>query len=316
MFKKVIKAEVLFWCAIALLSLITSCKNETDMKVLASNEDATEVSNTNITRKKDLSQEFKDYWYAGKAEITSYKLEQARYGEIRDGHAVLIYVTEDFLPTKQVKADRQHPNNIPILKLNATKNFNTGIYPYSIMQSTFYPVSNNSHALKVTNSIQEWCGHVYMQLNNKETFKVMSHSYFESEADQNFQLDKSILENELWAKLRINPKSLPTGDLQIIPAFEYARLRHVPVKAYNATATLSSNSYTISYPTLNRTLTINFSSDFPYEIQGWEERFTSGFGSNAKTLITKASKLKTIKSAYWQKNSNVNNVLRHTLQLN
>ncbi|MEX0361456.1 MAG: septum formation inhibitor Maf, partial [Allomuricauda sp.] len=52
--------------------------------------------------KKKLSEDFKSYWYAGNAEITSYKLEQARYGELRDGTAVLIYVTEPFLPEKQV----------------------------------------------------------------------------------------------------------------------------------------------------------------------------------------------------------------------
>ncbi|MDP7238046.1 MAG: hypothetical protein QGI34_15090, partial [Candidatus Latescibacteria bacterium] len=39
---------------------------------------------------------FGDYWYQGKAEITSYTLKQARYGEIHDGHVVLIFVTEDF----------------------------------------------------------------------------------------------------------------------------------------------------------------------------------------------------------------------------
>ena len=33
------------------------------------------------------SQEFRDYWYAGEAEITRYKLEQARYGEIHQGDA-------------------------------------------------------------------------------------------------------------------------------------------------------------------------------------------------------------------------------------
>ena len=36
-------------------------------------------------------EEFNAYWYAGKAEITSYSLQQARYGELRDGHAVLIF---------------------------------------------------------------------------------------------------------------------------------------------------------------------------------------------------------------------------------
>ena len=116
--------------------------------------------------------------------------------------------------------------------------------------------------------------------------------------------------------MRIDPKSLPTGDLQIIPSLEFTRLKHVPVKAYKALAKLSDQSYSISYPGLNRTLTISFNPDFPYDILGWEESFKSGFGTNAKTLTTRATKLKTIKSAYWNKNSNENEVLRDTLQLN
>ena len=46
------------------------------------------------------SNEFKDYWYEGKAEITTYKLDQARYGEIHNGRSVLIYVTEHFSKKK------------------------------------------------------------------------------------------------------------------------------------------------------------------------------------------------------------------------
>ena len=176
------------------------------------------------------------------------------------------------------------------------------------MQSTFYPVSNNKHAIKVSSSIQEWCGHVYTQLNNKDQYEIMSHSYFESEADENFKLEKAILENELWAQLRIDPKSLPIGDLQIIPSFEYTRLLHKPIKSYNAKATLTSSSYSITYSGLNRTLTINFNSNFPHEILSWEESIDN------KT--TKATKLKTIKSAYWQKNGNKDEIIRDTLQLN
>src|SRR5690606_11722530 len=82
--------------------------------------------------KRDLIENFKSYWFDGQAEITSYTLEQERYGEIREGTAVLIYVTEDFLPGAQVKADQPSETNIPVLKLNKTKNFITGIYPYSI----------------------------------------------------------------------------------------------------------------------------------------------------------------------------------------
>lgn len=268
------------------------------------------------TPTKELSQKFKDYWFAGKAEITSYKLEQARYGEIREGHAVLIYVTEDFLPNIQVKANEQNPENISVLKLNTTKKFNTGIYPYSVMQSTFYPIANNQHALKISSSMQEWCGHVYTQLNNRNNFEIISHSYFQGEADETFHLDKAILENELWTQLRLDPERLPIGNLQIIPSFEYVRFGNIDLKAYEASAKLTDTTYTISYPDLNRTLIINFNSEFPYAISGWEETFKSGFGSNAKLLTTKATKLVTIKSPYWKKNHNKDDILRKTLQLN
>lgn len=259
------------------------------------------------------SQEFKDYWYAGEAEITSYKLEQARYGELRDGSAVLVFVTEDFLPQKQVKAERYYTANTPILKLNFTKNFNTGVYPYSIMQSTFYPVSNNQHALKVSCSVQEWCGHVYSQLNNREQFKIKSHSYFESEGDNDFMLNKVILENELWTQLRLNPESLPIGAFKAIPSLEFLNLKHIDTKPYFATASNKAGQYIIKYRELDRTLTINYNPAFPYNITSWEETYKDG--SFGKTLTTKATHLKTLKLPYWNKNTNADENLREILQL-
>lgn len=300
-----------------ILVSLFSCENEkkTESKTVAKAEIRDEIQAETLKPAEQLSQGFRDYWYAGEAEISSYKLEQARYGEIRDGKAVLVYVTEDFLPKVQVKADNSSKDNIPVLKLNATKNFNTGIYPYSIMQSTFYPVANNQHALKVSASIQEWCGHVYAQLNNRDDFEIRSHSYFQSEADQNINLEKAITENELWTQLRVNPKSLPTGDLQIIPSLEFLRLKHSEFKAYKANAKLLDGTYTIYYPELSRTLTINFNPQFPYDILGWEETYKDGYGPNAKSLTTKATKIETLKSAYWGKNSNKDESLRTDLGL-
>ncbi|MCB0383583.1 MAG: septum formation inhibitor Maf [Psychroserpens sp.] len=302
---------------ITLLTFITSCKHKESKPSLTS-ETKTHVEETNNSNQKEAflaSEEFKSYWYAGKAEITSFKLQQARYGELRNGTAVLVYVTEDFLPDAQVKADNYSENTIPVLKLNATKNFNTGIYPYSIMQSTFYPVATNKHALKVSCSVQEWCGHVYTQLNNRRQFEIESHSYFESEGDQAFQLNKAILENELWTQLRMDPASLPTGTIDIIPSFEFIRLKHIELKAYQAIAELAEGTYKITYPKLNRTLIINFNPNFPFDITDWEDIYVDGYGESAQILTTKASRLKTIQSAYWSKNSNSDEVLRETLQL-
>jgi hypothetical protein len=298
---------------ILLISLISCTQDSTKTP---SNGSPESIDTPNfIVSQKEISQEFKDYWYGGEAEITSFSIEQARYGELRAGTAVLIYVTEDFRPELQVKADGSNSNNVSVIKLNSTKNFNTGIYPYSVMQSTFYPVTNDQHAIKLTCSIQEWCGQVYTQLNNRSTFEVSSFSYFESESDKNFSLEKHVLENELWTQLRIDPSSLPQGIIQIIPSLEFTRFKHLEVKAYNATATLSNGSYHLNYPELDRSITINFNSNFPHEILGWQETFNSGFGPNEKSLTTKATRLKSIKSAYWEKNSNADEYLRETLEL-
>ncbi|NNE31411.1 MAG: septum formation inhibitor Maf [Winogradskyella sp.] len=298
---------------ISLLFVASSCK-----KVVEETSELSEIARPepkSLKPKPQLSKEFNDYWYAGNAEITSYKLEQARYGELRDGTAVLVFVTEDFLPDAQVKADNYNENNTSVLKLNATKSFNTGLYPYSIMQSVFYPVDNTQHALKISASVQEWCGHVYTQLNNRDQFEIASHSYFQNEADQSFSINKTWTENEIWTKLRINPQSLPTGEIKIIPALEFIRLKHIPLESYTAIATIEKGTYTLSYPDLDRTLSIKFNSKFPFEITGWEESLISGFGKNSKTLTTKATKLETIKSAYWKKNSNADEGLREKLKL-
>lgn len=255
-----------------------------------------------------INQEFKNYWYAGDAELSSYKLQQARYGELNEGTAVLIYVSEQFLPKVQVKADSMKETNIGVLKLNKHKSFLTGIYPYTIMTSTFSPINNDGHAIKVSNTTQEWCGNAYSQLNNRELFEIKSHSYFEGEADKAFSLNKALLEDELWTKVRLDPANLPQGERQVIPSLEYSRLLHIDTKAYPAQLSLSkgesTSRYSVTYPTLNRTLTIVFNNKFPYIIQGWKDTYKSGFDKNAKVLTSSATLISTIKEKYWEMHNN------------
>ena len=147
----------------------------------------------------------------------------------------------------------------------------------------------------------------------------MSHSYFEGEADQEFKLPKTWLENEIWTKIRINPAELPQGEIEIIPSLEYTRTGHKTMKAYKATATLDQNVdmniYTVDYPELGRSLSIEFSPVFPYSIEGWTESFKSGYGPNAKTLISRATKIETLKTPYWRQNGTEDEMLRKELGL-
>ncbi len=263
-----------------------------------------------------LSKNFKEYWYSNKAEITSYKLNQSRYGEQREGSVALIFVTEDFLTDSQVKANKKGNNTTPVLKLNVVKKFITGIYPYSVMQSTFLPLETESHALKISFSSQEWCGQIYAQLNNRQQYEITSHSYFQGEADETNTLPKAWLENEFWTMLRVNPESLPTGELDIIPSLEYLKLHHKEVKSYKALAEFYEDEnlsvYKISYPTLKRSLKIYYHREFPYKIEKWQETFSK----NGKEYTTTATKTAEIRTDYWNKNSNKDLPLRQQLKLN
>lgn len=265
---------------------------------------------------------FNKYWYNNEAEITSYKLEQARYGEIHHGNAVLIFVTEHISKKYQVKTDNPSNSDLPVLKLNFTKKFTTGIYPYSMLTSTFVPVNDlDKHAIKVTTTSQEWCGHAYLQLNRrKDKYELTLHSYFEDEGDKNLTLDESWLEDEIWTKIRLNPELLPLGETEMIPSFFYLRLMHKKLKPYKVKIKrdILENgkiAYTIQYPELDRVLTIFYNNTFPYKIEGWEETYVSGWSNTAKKLTTKATKLKTLKTDYWNKHNTNDSILRKELKL-
>ncbi|MBL4649549.1 MAG: hypothetical protein JKY03_07440 [Aureispira sp.] len=253
---------------------------------------------------------FDDYWYQGKAEITSYELKQARYGEIRTGSAVFVFVTEPFSKSKQVKLNstsRNEDDVVKVLKMNFTKKFTTGIYDYSILQSIFTPIdlNNYKHSIKVTTSLQEWCGHTYTQLNLQAyKYKVLLNSYFETEGDQEYQIEQAMLEDEIWNLIRISPNDLPIGDIQLIPNTATARLRHTVLDVENAFAALNENkankkliTYTIEFTESQRTLSIDYYNKFPHEIESWTETYID----NGKELSTTATRIKTILSDYWSK---------------
>ena len=114
------------------------------------------------------SEGFSTYWYQGKAEVNRYALTQARYGEMRNGDALMVFVTEDFLVNEQVKFEGGSKSpKTGVLKLNWIERFNTGIYDYSLMTSVFSPV-DQSPVLKVTCSVQDWCGQAFVQLNQRK----------------------------------------------------------------------------------------------------------------------------------------------------
>jgi len=302
-----------------IVSFLAGCDQDNSQQSNETKDQTTELEPVS-------AKNFGEYWYGSGAEITSYALEQARYGEIHRGQAVAVFVTEPFSKSKQVKLDdykNAGEDKVTVLKLNMTKKFLTGIYPYSMMRSTFVPI-DGSAMIKCTTTSQEWCGHTFLQLNKLDSgYRWHSFSYFESEGDKTDTLNHLLTEDELWATIRLNPDQLPTGDIELLPGTFYIRLKHRPIAAQPAEASLSTlessdyhdkehSLYQLKYD--NRTLKIFFEKELPHRILGWEEAYSSGFG-NSRQLTTRAKRKATIRSKYWTKNSNADRGIRKQLQL-
>ena len=263
--------------------------------------------------------ELGEYWYQGEAEISTYRLRQARYGELRDGQAVLIQVTEDFLTDKQVKNDAyENPNSTPVLKTNLFKRFATGIYDYSLMTSVFTPTDGRSQprTLKVTTSSQDWCGQSYTQLNARDRgdYRMQLRSYFEREGDQEQTLQADFLEDEVFNRIRIGGE-LPAGSFQVIPSTGYLLLTHQAYRAHRAEVRLEleevTNRYVITYPELQREVVVTYDTAPPYVIRQW----TDTYPDRGELLTTTATLDRQTTEAYWTRNAEADAPLRTELGL-
>lgn len=241
---------------------------------------------------------FDTYWYRGLAELTRYRLEQSRYGEVHEGEAVLIFVTEDFLPGPQLKHEigPRPPEAISVLKLNAHRQFFTGIYPYTTLTSTFSP-ADGTPALKVAASVIEWCGVAYAQLNRRDAaVQAELHSYFQAEGDRALTIEDAPFEDALFAALRRGPNALPTGAMRMVPAMHYLRFAHRELAAYDADVRFEDDASTrtlvVRYPELGRELRVRVARAFPHVIEGWEERDANG-------PTTRATRTHAILTDYW-----------------
>ena len=259
---------------------------------------------------KTSTSQFSDFWDKGLAEITTYELQQERYGEIHQGTANTIFVTEPFSKSKQVKLDNAsaYPkDNLPVLKMNFARKFYTGVYPYSTMLSIFTAQDLNSfpHSPKAVFSAQEWCGQSFAQLNLAEgAYNMSQFSYFESHGDKSTKLDKTIIEDQIWSTIRINPKLLPIGNHRVIPSLSYSQLCHKSPEAIIAVGQLVNNgkmsTYSLHYPSFERTLKIQFETEFPHRIEKWEEEAYSIGGVRKKMKTTATVKARKMLD-YWNK---------------
>jgi hypothetical protein len=252
--------------------------------------------------------EFWKFWGDGKAELDGYALVEPRYGQPRDGTAVLIFVTEDFSDALRVKADPgKHDKSdvAPVMKLNLVRDFQTGIYDYNTMTSTFLRTELDGGSFftlaKTSFSSQEWCGHVYMQWLPRGTRLVgTSHSYFDGEADAAPELEwpaGGVVEDALPVLVRgLRGDWLAPGASKKVPFLRSqlrTRLLHVPAKWGEATisrapasteiksalGTLRAFVYTVA-ESGGDTITFTVEEAAPHRLLAWR----SSSGESARIL--------------------------------
>ncbi|MEO6039549.1 MAG: hypothetical protein ABIQ93_14135 [Saprospiraceae bacterium] len=272
-------------------------------------------ANTSAIPKLSGPLDFNSYWNQGKAELSTYEVTQERYGELRPAEQVNIFVTEDFSREKQVKLDTPDQagnDRVPVLKLNSVRRFHTGIYDYSVLQSVFTPI-DGSATLKLTCSVQDWCGHVFTQFNMaKNEYRIRQFSYFEAEGDSDQKLPLVLLEDDLWSHIRLHPDVIRLGRVQLIPATLYLRFRHQPFAVHTANLTIEKgereNTLRVVYEDIQRSLSIRFEPVSPYRILGWEEM-------DKGKLMSKGNLKTTRMESYWSEHDIKSDGLRDSMQV-
>jgi hypothetical protein len=215
-------------------------------------------------RSPEYGDAFWSHWGDGHAELAGYDLTYTRYGELREGTAVTIFVTETFDNDQRVKSDgpkRLSGGSFPVLKLNLVQDFPTGIYDYNMMTSVFTalePVNGRpaGSLTKASFSSQEWCGHAFAQaLFDGAGVRYTSHSYFDGEADVEARLENpqnGLSEDALllWARGFAAPMLNPgeSQDVRLLRSLERVRLRHSEVEWQPATLSRSAEAIDITIP--------------------------------------------------------------------
>ena len=204
------------------------------------------------------------HWSDGRGELSAYDLVTPRYGALRRGTALAIFVTETFSNDDRVKADPgRHPkrDEFPVMKLNLIEDFATGIYDYHLLTSAFVSLAPvNSRAAgaptKLSFSAQEWCGHTYAQLLFDHRYaRYTGHSYFDGEADSssafivpaNAQAEDALM---LWARGFAAPVVVAgdSAEAPVTGSLRIARLTHQPLVIAPARFRRSSSPERVKVP--------------------------------------------------------------------
>lgn len=255
------------------------------------------------------SEGFWDHWGDGRAELSGYEMTVARYGAPREAVTTLIYVTEPHDRNTWIKDDgAESPDRVEVLKLIRSTHFLTGIYPYSVMSSTFAPVADWGTArfqpTRINLDVQEWCGSVSQRVwPGPGRVRSLRLSYFADEGESLVEAvvpEGTLYEDALLIQLRELDGPFNDGEDWrgwLIPELWRIRGTHGPVAPVEATITRTDatrNGVPVTRFVLEAeayTRTFDVESAFPRRVLAWE----TSEGDAASLMSTE-------RLAYWSLN--------------
>ena len=218
---------------------------------------------------------FQTYWKKQEVEITEFILKQ---DSLIIGNANMSYRLKDF--------GKDQPNGtIHSLSSNFTQKISQGNYNYSDNSMVLIPLNSllYPHALSIISSSQSNDGTDYLSFQPEpKSYLFVGRNSTIPEKEIRAITEKGNLEDEIWAKIRMNPDALPQGEFEMIPSLGYFNKIHEKPSADEVKAELKDFTearfgtkklkiYSLDYPELKRKLEIIFEANFPFQIVEFRE---------------------------------------------
>ena len=214
---------------------------------------------------------FQKYWKMKGLETTKFILKQ---DSLIVGEATLSY---------SLKAlNKDQPNGtIHCLSSHFTQKIVQENYNYSDNSTVLMPLNTPlyPHAKTVVSSSQSNIGTDFLSFQPEpKSYLFVGRNSIEPEKEIHQITEKGNLEDEIWAKIRMNPDALPQGEFEMIPSLGYWNKVHkspaaqeVKVEFKDVEGAKNLKKYSLDYPELKRKLDIIFEANFPYQIVEFSE---------------------------------------------
>ncbi len=242
-----------------------------------------------------------DYWVNKATEVSTYTLSQSRYGQKREGYAVLTTSVDRLDSRTGLATEKDNEWGVEVLKTSLVKQHTTGVMDNTISSSCYTPLDNgaSSFANKLVSSVHNWQSTWLTQFNLKgNRFSVQTFGHEKPLGDKSYELPAVFLLDEVFAIIRINPQLLPTGKFQAVPFLEqcYFNQLDADLEPFESLLNELPDEGVTEYilKSGKYIFKVVFQTEFPHQIESWTEFEVDQKGIPITSSVTRAKRLRTM----------------------